>query len=196
MNYTTLQADVADYLHRTDLGTVMPSLIERAEAMLFRELQVKDTAISVAGVTTGEYADLPADFASAQKVTVQYGSVEYSLDYQSQSYNPTGVAVPQFYALENNQIRIFGAGTGQAFTLYYIPKIPNLSVSVTSNWLSDSAPDLYLYATALEGAKFIRDDAEINRLNPLVAGALDSVRRLSERKGQPANASLQIKARR
>lgn len=195
MNYTTLQADVADYLHRTDLGTVMPSLIERAEAYMFRELQVKDMGLSVAGTTTGEYASLPADFGSVSRVTIVIGSTEVSLDYQSQNAN-SSTTYPQYYALENNQLRLFGAGTGQAYTLYYLPKIQPLSVSNPTNWLSDNAPDLYLYATALEAARYTQNQEEMAALPGLVAGSLDSVRRLSERKGQPANASLQIKPRR
>ena len=196
MTYATLQADVADYLHRGDLTAKMPTFVTLAEAYLFRELQVKDMALSVPGTTTGEYADLPADFGSVSKITTTVGSAEYTLDYKSLDYSPTGVTYPTSYALENNQIRIFGASTGQAYTLYYIPKLEALSSTNPTNWLHDNAYDLYLYATALEGAKYIRDAGEVQTLMPLVASLIDSVRRLSERKGQPLNASLQIKPRR
>ena len=54
MTYATLQTDVATYLHRNDLTALIPAFVERAEAVLFRELQVKDLATSVAGTTTGE----------------------------------------------------------------------------------------------------------------------------------------------
>lgn len=196
MTYATLQTDVADYLHRTDLTAKMPAFVTLAEAYLFRELQVKDMALSVAGTTTGEYAALPADFGSVSKITTTVGSAEYTLDYKSLDYSPTGVTYPTSYALENNQIRIFGASTGQAYTLYYIPKLEALSDANPTNWLHDNAYDLYMYATALEGAKYIRDASEVQALTPIVALLVDSVRRLSERKGQPLNASLQIKPRR
>jgi hypothetical protein len=195
MTYATLQSDIADYLHRGDLNTLLPSFISRAEAYLFRELQVKDLGVSVAGTTTGEYADLPADFATVSRITIVIGSVEYALDYKSNEAN-TSVTYPVSYALENNKIRIFGANTGQAYTLYYIPKIQPLSTSNTTNWLLDNAEDLYLYASALEGAKYIRDESLIAQLTGYVTPLLDSVRRLSERKGQPANGSMQIKPRR
>lgn len=196
MTYATLQTDVADYLHRADLTAKLPAFVTLAEAALFRELQIKDMALSVAGSTTGEYGTLPTDFGSVSKVTTAVGDAEYTLDYKSPDYSPTGVVYPNFYALENNQIRIFGASTGQAYTLYYIPKITALSNTNTTNWLHDNAYDLYMYAVALEGAKYIRDDGQVQTLTPLVAGLVDSVRRISERKGQPLNASLQIKVRR
>lgn len=194
-SYSQLQADVADYLHRNDLAGVMPTFISRAEDYLFRELNIKSLAFSISGTTTGEYAELPSDFQTVSKVTVTQGSVEYALDYKSENA-VTERSTPYAYALENNQIRIFGAGTGQAYVLYYIPKITALSDSNTSNWLLENAKDLYFYTTALEAARYIRNEAEMAALPGLVAGSLDSVRRLSERKGQPANASLQIKPRR
>lgn len=195
MTYSTLQTDVAEYLHRTDLTTLMPTFVRRAEAYLFRELNVKDLATSVAGTTTGEYAALPTDFGSVSKITVNYGSTEYSLDYKSESEVST-TSVPTKYALESNQLRIFGASTGQAYILYYIPKIPALSDSNTTNWLLTNAYDLYFYATALEAAKYTRDQQEEAKLSALVGALLDSVRRASERKGLPSTASLQIKPRR
>lgn len=195
MNYATLQTDVAAYMHRTDMTALMPTFVRQAEAFLFRELQVKDMATTVAGTTVGEYAPLPADFGSVSKITVTYGDTEYSLDYKSESA-VASTSVPLVYAIESNQLRIFGASTGQAYTLYYIPKLVGLSDTVTTNWLLDNAADLYLYATAVEVARYIRDDTQVGILSGYVAPLVDSVRRLSERKGQPANGSMQIKARR
>lgn len=195
MTYATLQADVADYLHRADLTTKLAVFVARAEATLFRELQIKDMALSVTGTTTGEYATLPSDFGSVSRLTATVGDAEYNLDYKSPDYSTT-LSYPNAYALENNQIRIFGSSTGQAYTLYYTPKLTALSDTNTTNWLLDNAPDLYLYAVALEGAKYIRDTAQVQALTQLVGSLIDSVRRNSDRKGQPTNASLQIKVRR
>jgi hypothetical protein len=194
MSYATLKTDVADYLHRSDLTAKMGSLVTLAEANLFRELFVKDTELIVTGTTTNDYADLPADFGKVSRLTATVGDSEYNLDYKSPDYSTT-LAYPDSYALENNRIRIFGASTGQGYTLYYIPKLVPLSDS-TTNWLHDNAYDLYLYATALEAAKYIKDGQEMANLMPVVSNLIDSVRRASERKGQPATGSLQIKPRR
>jgi len=196
MTYATLQTDAADYLHRNDLSAKMPGFIALAESTLFRELHVKDMAVSVTGTTTGEYATLPADFGTVQRVTTVAGSAEYSLDYRAQDYTPTGQSYPTEYALESNKLRIWGASTGQPYTLYYIPNLAALSDSNTTNWLLSNAPDLYLYSTALEAAKYIRDAQEVATLTPMVGALIDSVRRASERKGQPATGSMQIKPRR
>ncbi len=194
MTFATLKTDVADYLHRTDLTPKMATFIALAEAALFRELQIKDLSVSVTGTTTGEYATLPADFGTVVRLTATVGDSEYNLDYKAKDYTTT-LTYPNSYSLENNKLRIFGTSTGQAYTLYYIANIAPLSDTNTTNWLLTNAPDLYLYATAMEAAKYIKDVNEIQMLAPMVSSLVESVRRLSERKGQPTSGSMQIKPR-
>lgn len=195
MTYSELKTAIADYLHRTDLTTQIPQFIERAEAALFREINVKDLRISVTGTTTGEYATLPTDFSEVVRVTCSYSGAEYDLDYGSQPVDYTMTA-PKYFALENNKLRIFGSSTGQAYTLYYTPKVTALSDLNTSNWLLTNAPDLYLYASSLEAARYTVDQALEDRLTQLVVPLIDSIKRYTERKGQPTGGSLQIRPRR
>jgi len=196
MSYSTLQADIANYIHRTDLTAVIPAFIRTAEAGLFRELQIKDTETSVTDVTVGGYAVLPTDFGSVSKVTITYGGSARVLDYIALSEVSTTVtSTPGYYSFENGKLRIWGTSDGQTYTLYYIPKLPNLSDVETTNWLLDNAADLYLYSACLEAARYIKDDNEIARLTPIVQGLTESVRRFSERTGKPVTGSIQIKRR-
>lgn len=199
MTYSELQTQIASYLHRTDLTAQIPTFIGLAEAYLFREINVKDLQTTATLTTTGEYADLPVDFGALSKLETTVAGRTYTLDYMS---NPetlvvTGqVRTPVHFAYENGQIRVFGAGTGTSLTMYYTPAILPLSATNTSNWLLANAPDLYLYASALEGAKYIRDDTQAAALTGYVSGGMDAVRKFSERMGQPNTGSLQIKVRR
>lgn len=195
MTYSDLKTAIADFLHRTDLATQIPSFIERAEAALFREINVKDLRVSTTGTTTGEYVTLPADFGEVVRLTTTYSGTEYDLDYGSQPIDYTMTA-PKYFALENNKLRIFGSSTGQAYTLYYTPKVAALSESSTTNWLLTNAPDLYLYASSLEGARYMRDEQLEAKLGAMLEPLVDSIRRYTERKGQPTSGSLQIRPRR
>lgn len=196
MSYTTLKADIATYLHRTDLTAVIPTFISRAESYLFRELQAKQLQLSDEGTTTGQYITLPADFGSVSRITITHGGVERTLDYQAlPTASTTSDAFPRFYSLEENKLRIWGAGDGQAYNLLYVPAFVALSDSNTTNWLLDNAGDLYLYASCLEGARHVRNEAEIQRLTPFMPVLVDSVKRFAERRGQPATGALQIKPR-
>ena len=194
MIYSELQTAIADYTHRSDLVAKIPSLIAQAEAKLFRELNIKALNIILAGTTTGEYITLPTDFGQVNRVTITFSSREYNLDYASQPFNYVS-PFPKYYALENNKLRIFGAATGQAYTLYYTPLIAALSATNTSNWILANAQDLYIYASALEVAMYTKNKDDMAVLPPLIDSLLDGVKRFAERKGQPTTSSLQIKPR-
>lgn len=196
MSYATLQTDIASYLHRSDLTATIPTFIATAESYIFRELVIKELQTSAVLTSVGEYVTLPTDFSAVNRITVTVGGVERTLDYKSQPDNYTVVSgTPVSFSLESDQLRLWGAGTGTECTLYYTPKIQNLGASVSTNWLLDNAYDLYLYVGALEGARYVRAQEQIDALTPLVMSALDSVRRFAERRGLPSTASLQIKPR-
>ena len=198
MNYTTLKSGIASYLLRDNLTTRIPGFIELAESYMFRELNVNELQASVAGVTiAGGYGALPADFSAVARITVAHGSWTTNLDYMAVADVPSTVNThPEHYSLEKNQIRIIGAGAGQAYTLFYTPKILPLSDTVLTNWIINNAPELYLYASCLEGARHLRDVGEVAALSPVVEMALESARRFAERRGQPSSGSLQIRPRR
>ena len=195
MNYATLKTLVLDYLHRTDLTDKLATFVTLAEALLFREINIKALEIAVTGTTTGAAIALPADCATVGRVTVNYAGMENALDYASQP-NLYSAGVPMSYTLEANTLKFDTSSSGHGYTLYYTPKIEALSDINTSNWLLDNAPDLYLCAAQLEGAKYVKDDAQIAALGAMMAPLMDSVQRLTQRTGQPARSGMQVKPRR
>jgi len=196
MTYATLQSAIAGYMHRSDLAAKIPTFISVAESSMFRDLDIKNLQVSVTGATTGAYVTLPVDFGSVVRLTVTYGGRERNLDYKAVPDASTATSpTPSLYSLENNKLIIWGAGTGQSYTLYYTPSLQPLSDTNPTNWLLENARDLYLYASCLEAAKNIRDDNEVQKLTSMVAPLIASVQRHSERRGQPTGGSLQIKPR-
>lgn len=196
MTYSELKANIAIYMHRNDLTTVIPTFIQLAEGYLFRELSPPETEIVVTGSTVDGYAVLPADFGTLQRLTITSGGVTRALEYIALANVGTEVQqAPGYYSFEAGKLRIYGTYTGQDYTLHYLPGMEALSDTNTSNWLLENAPDLYLYASCLECAKYIRDDQEGIKLQTIVTAMTDSVRRMAERKGIPAAGPLQIKVR-
>lgn len=194
--YLWLQSQVAKYMHRTDLTDQIPAFIALAENFLFREMNVKEMQVSVNGATTGGYGELPADFGTVSRISITYNNSARTLDYVSLADAPIAInTFPGKYSIELNKLRIWGAGDGQTYTLYYIPEVQSIS-TVTTNWIYENARDLYLYASCLEAAKYVRNEAEISKLSALVPSLLDSVKRFADRRGQPVTGSLQIKTRR
>lgn len=197
MNYAELQTAIADYMHRSDLTSMIPTFIQLAESSLFRELKPKDLEVSVTGLTTGATIDLPADFNVVSRLTITYAGAERTLDYKSQANDATSGSVPQYFSLEKDAIRLFPAPSGEfSYTLYYIQTIPNLSGTQTTNWLLENASDLYLYASCLEASKYIRSAEQVAALTQMIPTMIEAIRRSSERRGQPNTGSLQVKPRR
>jgi len=198
MSFTTLKADIADYIHRTDLTTQIPGFIARAENFMFRELNLREIETKVTGTTAGATISLPADFHTLIRITITYGGREITLN-KATDHRAYGadVSIPNGYGMEGNVIRFYPApGTGYAYTLYYKTTMAPLSSTVSTNWLETNAPDLYLYTSVLEAARWSGDDVLINRVAPMIGPMMDSVRMLSERRGIPQRGTLQIKPRR
>lgn len=206
MNYAALKTAITGYLHRGDLSTVVEDKIALAEAMLFRELEIPATETEVTGTTSGGTITLPVDFGRPVRLTIVVGSVTYTLDYYSAAVEQSTTGVPSSYRIEQDQIVLQDApADAYGYTLVYIPDLSPLSGTNTSNWLLAHHPDLYLYAGALECARHVRNDREIDKLTKLLEGdpavpskpgLLDSVRSKVKRRTLPARGPLQIKPRR
>lgn len=196
MNYLQLQTETQDYLHRTDLTAKMPGFVALAESYLFRELAISDTDKTVTGTASGTIA-LPADFLQMVRLTLDVYGIERELDYwKDPQPGMIGTGTPRFYALETNAIRLYPApASATTYTLYYTPKLSALSPTNTSNWLLENAPDLYMYSTALEAAKYIRDNETLQTLAAMLPAMLESVRSLSKRRGIPSAGGLRMRQR-
>ena len=197
MNYTELKTAIANYTHRDDLTAKLPTFIQLAEANIFRELSLNEIETSVTATTSGNSITLPSDFGSVSRLIITYQGRELNIDYAIDPSVSTTSGFPSSYTLEKNVLRLFPAPSdAYSYTLFYIPSITGLSDANTTNWLSINAPDLYLYAAALEYARDAKNLGEVQKLEPTVNTLLDSVRRHSERRGIARRGSLQIKPRR
>jgi hypothetical protein len=193
MTYTELQAQIASAVHRTDLGTKIPDFIAAAEALLFRELNVKSLETSTTGTTSGGVIALPSDCASVGRVTMTVAGVETPLDYDGSPGYRSGQ--PMTYQLESGGLRLDSATDGYDYKLYYTPALTALSGSNPTNWLLTNAPDLYQSAAQLEAARWIRDYEQVQALTGVLSGLLDSTQRYINRCGQPLRGGMQIKPR-
>ena len=194
MTFAELKSQIALYMNRTDLTTQIPQFIALAEFVLARELNLREMETSVTGTATASYITLPADFGNVSRLTTTVGGTERNVDYIARP-DLDYVGQGRYYSQENNKLRLFPYSATQAYKLYYIVNHAPLSDTATTNWLSIYAPDLYLYASCLEAAKYIRDDQQVSILASNVGLLIDTVRRYSERKALPMRGGLQIRAK-
>ena len=179
--YVDLQSQVSSYLARSDLTSQIPTFIQLTEAKLQRKF-VGVTSLSDSNLTNWMLVNNPDVYLYGALLEAQpylmddariatwadiYTTVVAQVRYPSASANFTNYtglqsaiedwldrsdltdAIPNFIKLAESVLkRKFG-------------DLTSLSVGSPTNWLLTSYPDIYLYASLLESAPYIKDDARV-----------------------------------
>jgi hypothetical protein len=181
MTFASLQNDVRSYLERgasavTDplVYAQIPSLINFAERRISRDLKIQGfQTVVVTNLQTGvAVVAKPDRWRETISMNIGTGTgnntrvllvsrvYEYVRSYWP---NDTLVAQPVFYADYNYTNWIIAPTPDAAYPieiLYYeLPVL--LDENTQTNWLTQYAPNLLLYATLLEAAPFLKNDERI-----------------------------------
>lgn len=176
MNYGTLKADVAAYLHRSDLTSRIPDFIEHARRRLGRELRsLSNQAAGTATSFSAERTSLPANLA---------GLIGVWLDDVELTYLPPhliGGRTGGVYSIDGGDLVVPGAGSTTSVDLSYwtIPAalVNDPDVSEGMNEL----PDVWRAAAVEEGAVFLQDWELAEQMNlRYLAGVRDANRQATD----------------
>jgi hypothetical protein len=171
-NYSDLQTTVGNYLHRSDLTSMIPDFITLAEAKLNRELRLRAMENTANG-TVAASISLPTGFIEMRGISVGSGNSTWNLTYTPTSDINSETGTPTKYSISGELLYFLPYSTAYSYTIDYYAAFAALSAGV--NWLITNAPDVYLYATLLEASPYIKDDSRIGTWAQLLA---DSVTRL------------------
>lgn len=164
-NYSELQTAVANWLHRSDLGTVIPDLILFGEKRIFREIRVRDMETALNSTIASGVIAVPSDYLDLKFAYVD-GNPTQQLQRAtaSQVYNEyplrSSTAKPRLIAREGSNF-IFGPYPDSAYTIKGIYYAEPTSIQSTSNAVFVANPDLYLFASLVEAAKYINDQQRL-----------------------------------
>lgn len=177
--YSDLKTEIASWLHRTDLTSVIPDFITLAESdfqttLYLRKLCNAPTAFSA----TATFTDLPTDFRRMRSVALIANNRRYPMrqvqmdSFNTFVFNTTPGGLPHSYVISGGKIGI-APGTSASLEIEYWPKITALdSGSNTTTTLLTNYPLLYLYRACIEGAIYLRDDSLQQRAETMYARAL------------------------
>lgn len=170
-NFTELKAAVANYLHRTDLTSMIPEFITLAEAKLNRLLRIR----AMENVATGNCStsvSLPTGFMEMRSITATDGSSTWPLTYVTPNQINSNSSVPAKYSIVGDSIYFIGPSASYTYTMVYYKRLDPLSTATDGiNWLITNAPDAYLYGTLMEAMPYIKDDQRVS----LWADSLEAV---------------------
>lgn len=179
--YTDLQAAIAAELGRSDLTGVIPDLITRFEAKARRSLKEWLRTAITATAVTADYL-LPVTVSDVLSVNINdgiSGAHNYSMDmitkdeYQTfmESASIASSTPGQLYYPDvdvdagTTTLRFWPPATVSGpianLKVEIVKVLPALSASQTTNALLREAPDLYLFGSCAEAAKYLQHDERI-----------------------------------
>lgn len=174
--YANLQDAVARWLRRTNLTAAIPDFITLAETRFSREIRLRSMETSQAGTLSGNTLTVPSDLLKLQKITLTTDH-DWDLEYYAPKNMPrfsgyTGQ--PKAFTTINQKIYLGPAPDSNTYnyTLNYIAKVPSLSNTNPTNTILQLAPDVYLYASLLEAAPYLKDDVRVELWGKAYANAV------------------------
>lgn len=199
--YAELQTAITDTLNRSDLSSVAPQFIELAEAGLRRDKRVRDLTCTGSLTVSQDDVSMPDDFARFAALyhdgPTYYRPIEIVsaevLATMKARYTDSGV--PRFAAILDGNRLFFAPEPDATYTLKapYHRKLTALSDSNTSNWLLDEHPDIYLYASLLESAPYLRDDARLDTWGKLLERKLEELHEMNWEQQWSGNMRRQVR---
>jgi hypothetical protein len=181
MTFTTLKEDVSRYLERgatfasdPTVYEQLPRLINLAERRIARELKIQGFINVVTGTMQVGNPVYPKPERWRDTVSVNIGTgvgytdrkiifgraYEYVTSYWP---NRDSTATPNFYADYDYSHWIFAPTPDEEypFEVLFYEMPPLLDDETQTNWLTEYAPQLLLYATLLEATPFLKNDDRI-----------------------------------
>lgn len=162
--YSDLCTKVADWMHRTDLLSLMPTFVAMAEENMSADIQsrsmdAKTTLTTVPSVST---LPLPGDMVEMRRLQVvdSYNTVlKYvSPDQIGVDYDRNLQARPVEFTVIGGNIELAPIpDSAYSIELTYKQRVPALSRTNPSNWVLANWPSIYLFGTMIQACNYAMD---------------------------------------
>lgn len=192
--YAELQASLAGWIHRTDLTTRIPDFITLAEAQFNRRLRVREMETVANGTLSAQTLTPPTDALEIQRFVIYPGTREIELEYsppKNIARFGTDTGEPFYFTTMNQLYYVAPIPDGPyTYKLFYVQKIPALSISNTTNWLLTKAPDAYLYGALLQAAPYMKNDSRVPMWAEALRQVLDELTKINDSNQYPSSAMV------
>ena len=185
-NYDDLQSEILDWMDREGIAADAvraPKWIQYAEAWFNRELRTPDMEATISFEIGDEDRPLPSDYLAMRSI---YQETEpdkplsgMSPDQLRQTYAGQS-GIPSAYCIVAGGIRVAPVPERDLlYTMDYFRRIDALSVVTPSNWLLETAPDLYLFAALFYGFTWSDNPVKAGMFRDLAVGLLERLKTTS-----------------
>ena len=205
--YANLLVSLDNWLgQRVELQPIYPDFVSLAEQRMYRDVRAREMIRRVVALLNETWEWLPFDFIKARRVTVNPGTQtntacgpvrltgmstgQLEAQYAGQSQS----VLPEAYAIEGLQIRFGPALMLQSlpsgiidptpyrnFEMVYYARFPQLDgVSMTTNQILGTYPELYLYGALIEAEPYLVDDQRITVWKGMYDDAVTRINLMAE----------------
>lgn len=168
-DYLDLRLAVSDHVGNRTISDVMPRLVAMAEADLNRKLRCRQQIRTEALIFEEGTAQLPSDYL--EMINLGNGIRQGTI---ADARRGSG------YAIDAQNV-LSGRTTDECDATYYAKIVPLKCSAACSNWLLNDYPEIYLYAVALQAAKYLKDVDLSVATDQLLSKALQDMRVDDER---------------
>lgn len=166
-NYSELKTAVSNWINRSDLSSYVADLVMLGERRIYRELRIRAMETALSSTISNGVITVPSTYVQLKSARIDGTPVtpltRTSVDHVYHQY-PTrsSQGTPKLIAREGSNF-IFGPYPDSAYTVkgIYYARLTALSDSNTTNWFTDNAPDLLLWAALAETEAFLKNDPRI-----------------------------------
>lgn len=166
--YAELKTEIADFLNRDDITSVIPTFIKLAEAGFNRDIRHFEMESRQTADVDDRFLTRPSDWLETIRMnttgngtrTLELMSAHSMQDKRFSTTDTSGD--PAYYAHVDGKFELFPTPNSSVnIELLYVKKIPALSDSNTTNWLLNRYPDLYLYGALVHSAPYLQEDTRV-----------------------------------
>lgn len=184
MNYSEITAAALAYADRSDSATTanIDVFLHMVEARVNRVLRNEEMCEEYDIATVQDQSDysLPADYAGMRSISLETDGaiqpLEYlnpeSTDWLVDSDDETDV---KYYTIRSKKLVLMKppADADSNIRINYFKKVPELTSTDTTNWLSEMHPDIYVAGLMVEIASFVKNPDLARSWNEKFAAAVD-----------------------
>ena len=199
--YTELKSSLANWLNRSDLTTeIGDDFIKLAEADFNSKLRVRSMITQVNITVNAETAALPTDFLQARDFYTLRGQTKTPLVYTTPASMDTTsgtstTGLPTTFTILGDTLR-FSPKPDATYTavMNYFKKFPALSSTVSTNFILENHPAIYLYGSLFHAANFLGgiNPQQIQTWQQMFATALERLE-LNDREDEYNGSPLQVR---
>lgn len=173
--YTELQADVASYLHRSDLTTPIAEFIEKARLRIGRDLRsLEQETTTTLTSPTNDVFTLPTDFLELRRANGDGVALRAVSQTELDYWTGSGVGV---FGIHGRNLWAPGCTT---VDITYFAQEAALSSGSTEHATMAAWPQIWLFASLAEAALYIRDWDLMDRMTALYQQEVQAVNRRAE----------------